>query len=191
MSGDPRRATVRFSRGALAGVALALGCAGGMVDRAPDRVPTRAPADPSTRAIELEVIRLTNEYRRAYELPIVREDAALAELARGHSRDMARAGGSIDHDGVRGRFRVAAAALPLSKFAENVGKVFHHPEIPAAPRVLSGWGDSAAHRKNLQGPFALVGVGVVRGPGGSIYFTQILAAVRADEPRSVPASIAR
>jgi len=169
---------------ALAGALLALGCAAG----GPAREPSRAAVDPATRAIELEVIRLTNEYRRAYELPLVREDAALSELARGHSREMALTG-AVDHDNVRGRFRVAATALPLSKFSENVAKVRDDPEVPPAPRVLSGWADSQTHRDNMQGPFALVGVGVVRDPSGAFYFTQLLAAVRDDAPQGVPASI--
>jgi uncharacterized protein YkwD len=165
-------------------VLLALGCA---TDAA-----RRAPPDPSTRAIELEIIRLTNAYRRTHSLPPLREDADLAALARGHSRDMAGSGGSIEHDGVRARFESAATSLRISKFAENVARSGSHLKAGHASWVVSGWIRSEAHRVHLEGPFGLVGVGVVRHPSGAVYFTQIFAAVRRDDaPHVVPASIDR
>lgn len=164
--------------------ALALGCAAGAA--------RRAPPDPSTRAIELEIIRLTNAYRRAHALPPLREDADLALLARGHSRDMARSGGSIQHVGLRARFESAATSLRMSKFAENVARSGPHRRRAFASWVVSGWIQSEPHRVHLEGPFGLTGVGVARHPSGALYFTQLFAAVRRDEaPRAVPASIDR
>lgn len=124
------------------------------------------------------MIRLTNAHRRARSLPVLREDALLAALARGHSQAMAREGGSIGHDGLRGRFERAAASLPLAEFAENVARM-KHERTPPASWVVSRWIQSDDHRVHLErGAFDRVGVGVVRSPRGDLYFTQIFAAVR-------------
>lgn len=160
----------------------------------------RVPADPGTRGIELEVIRLTNAHRRARALRPLREDPTLAALARGHSLEMARAEG-IGHDGLRRRFRHAAASLPLAKFAENVARTGRHQKRAQAAWVVGAWIESDVHRIHLEeGAFGRVGVGVVRHPSGALYFTQLFAAVRepagppdprgAREARSVPAALA-
>jgi uncharacterized protein YkwD len=186
MARDPRRTARRRCALLVALVAaLMTACA---------RPAPRAPADPGTRDIELEVIRLTNAHRRARALPPLREDPVLAALARGHSRDMARAEG-IGHDGLRGRFRHAAASLPLAKFAENVARTGRHQKRAQARWVVGRWIESDVHRVHLEeGAFGRVGVGVVRHPSGALYFTQLFAAVREPppepaEPRSVPAAI--
>jgi uncharacterized protein YkwD len=159
-------------------LAAVLGCAAPLPLALPMRAAPTAAADPATRPIEVEVIRLTNAHRRARALPVLREDPLLAALARSHSEAMARDGGSIDHAGVRGRFQRAAASLPLSEFAENVARA-KRLRTPPASWVVSRWIQSEDHRVHLEGgAFDLVGVGVVRGPGGDLYFTQIFAAVR-------------
>jgi uncharacterized protein YkwD len=159
-------------------LSAALGCAAPLPLALPMRAAPTAEADPATRPIEVEVIRLTNAHRRARALSALREDPLLAALARSHSQAMARDGGSVGHAGVRGRFQRAAATLPLSEFAENVARA-KRLRSPPATWVVSRWIQSAEHRVHLEGgAFDRVGVGVVRGPGGDLYFTQIFAAVR-------------
>lgn len=160
-----------------AGLALAFVVGAVALACAAPRSAMQAPSDPELRPIEQEVIRLTNTYRRTRALPAVREDPFLAALARRHSGDMARAGGHIDHQGLRRRFERAAARLPLTKFAENVART-RLVRTPPASWVVTGWIESPDHREHLEGEFGLVGVGVVRSASGDLYFTQILAAVR-------------
>lgn len=137
----------------------------------------RRSADPDLRPIEQEVIRLTNAYRRTHALPAVQEDPLLAALARGHSGDMARAGGHINHLGLRARFERAAARRRLARFAENVART-RLVRTPPASWVVSHWIESPNHREHLEGQFGLVGVGVERSASGDLYFTQIFAEIR-------------
>jgi uncharacterized protein YkwD len=152
---------------AAAGVlaALVCACAGRPAERSPD---------PALRPIEIEILRLTNDWRRKRSLPPLREAAPLADLARGHSGEMARGGGDIGHDGFRSRFRAAAASLPLMRFAENVARTGTRPKQPAS-WVVSRWLESPTHRDHIEGPFALTGIGVVRSENGALYFTQLFA----------------
>jgi len=124
------------------------------------------------------VIRLTNAHRRSGGLPPLREDPFLADLARSHSRAMARAGGSIHHGGIRGRFERARAALPLARFGENVARTRRLRRTPPATWVVTRWIESESHRVHLEGAYGLVGVGVVRNAEGDLYFTQLFAATR-------------
>ena len=146
---------------ALAG---ALGCASS---------PEPSAQDPSTRRIEIEVLRLTNAYRSTRSLPLLREAPQLAQLARGHSGDLARRRPThVDHLGLRNRFERASESIALISFSENVARMGRKRPEPAT-WVVDGWVASEVHRKNIEGEYDLVGVGVVRREDGYYFFTQI------------------
>ena len=131
--------------------------------------------DPSTRRIEVEVVRLTNAYRRSRLLPPLREAPSLAVLARGHSDDLARRRPThVDHLGLRDRFERASESIELISFSENVARMGRKRPRPAT-WVVDSWVASAPHRKNIEGDYDLVGVGVFRREDGYYFFTQILA----------------
>jgi uncharacterized protein YkwD len=137
---------------------------------------TQLPAqDSTTRRIEIEVLRLTNAYRQSHSLPAVREEPSLAVLAREHSGDLARRRPTrVDHQGLRKRFERASGTLTLVSFAENVARMGRKRPDPAT-WVVEGWAASAAHRKNIEGDYDLMGVGVFRREDGDYFFTQIFA----------------
>ena len=159
---------IAAGRGWVATLALAgaLGCAG------PPELPAQ---DSSARQIEVEVLRLTNAYRRSRSLSPLREAPGLARLARGHSSELARRRSSrVDHSGLRKRFERASESIALTGFAENVARMGRKRSQPAT-WVVDGWAASDIHRQNLEGDYDLVGVGVVRREDGSYFFTQIFA----------------
>jgi uncharacterized protein YkwD len=49
------------------------------------------------------------------------------------------------------------------------------PRTVVARIVVRGWLDSPGHRRNLQGNYALTGIGVVRSANGEYFATQLYA----------------
>src|SRR5262245_35795421 len=177
-----------LARGVALGVSfsLALGCANGPADHASAqhavstgaRSATRAPArKPDLASIEREVWARVNRYRRSEGLPALASDARVAAIARGHSREMASGRTGFGHGGFKGRTQAVAAKVPYQRVAENVSRHQRDPqEIPAV--AVDGWVHSRGHRHNIEGPYALTGVGAAVGPDGSIYLTQIFVRPR-------------
>ncbi len=129
--------------------------------------------DPSTRRIEVEVLRLTNAYRRSRSLSPLREAPTLAGLARGHSGDLARRRPThVDHLGLMNRFDRASKSIGLISLAENVARMGRQRPRPAT-WVVDSWIASAVHRRNIEGDYDLVGVGVFQREDGYYFFTQI------------------
>ena len=150
--------------------ALALAGAGAFGCASSPEVPVQ---DPSTRRIELEVLRLTNAYRSSRSLAPLREAPTLALLARGHSSDLARRGPThVDHLGLRSRFERASESISLTAFSENVARMGRKRPRPAN-WVVESWVASGVHRKNIEGDYDLVGVGVFLREDGYYFFTQI------------------
>jgi len=162
----------RIAAGRAWGAALALVCVLGCAS-SPD-LPAQ---DPATRRIEIEVLRLTNAYRRSQSLPPLREAPALAGLARGHSGDLARRRPThVDHLGFMNRFERASKSIALISFSENVARMGRKRPRPAN-WVVDSWVASAIHRKNIEGDYDVVGVGVFRREDGYYFFTQIFGGV--------------
>jgi uncharacterized protein YkwD len=163
-------------------LAFALGCA------SPPEFPAQ---NPSTRGIEVEVFRLTNAYRQSRSLPPLHEASSLALLARGHSSDLARRGPKhVDHLGLRNRFERASESISLVSFSENVARMGRKRPQPAT-WVVDSWVASESHRKNIEGNYDLVGIGVFRREDGYYFFTQIFGGTAGPTPpRRGPAAIA-
>ena len=118
-----------------------------------------------------------NRYRRSEGLPALASDARVAEIARGHSREMASGRTGFGHAGFKGRSQAVAVRVPYQRVAENVSRHQRDPsQIPAV--AVDGWVHSRGHRHNIEGPYALTGVGAAVGDDGSIYLTQIFVRPR-------------
>ena len=133
---------------------------------------------PDLAAIESEVVTRVNRYRHSEGLPPLSNDARIAVIARGHSREMASGQRGFGHGGFRDRSKAVEGKIPYSRVAENVARQRRRAsaEIPAV--AVEGWVGSRGHRRNIEGPYAFTGVGAAVGPDGSVYLTQIFV-----EPR--------
>lgn len=145
------------------------------------RAPARgrsAAAAPSLDALEVEVLAGVNRHRRAAGLRALRSDPRLAEIARAHSRAMATGRRGFGHGDFDDRSQaVAARVSPYRRVAENVSRHKRRRiEIPAA--AVAGWLRSSGHRRNLEGPFSLTGIGAAVSSQGEIYLTQLFVAPR-------------
>jgi uncharacterized protein YkwD len=120
--------------------------------------------DEVRRHAENEVVRLTNELRRAHGLPAVQISEVLRRAARAHSDDMAirRFFDHVDPNGRTpfDRMRAHGHARPA---AENIAHGQHTPE-----EAMGAWLRSPGHRANLLLPdVRQLGVGLRDG-----YWTQ-------------------
>lgn len=166
---------------------LVVGCTGPVPGADGGRRPaTRPKAAASARAaarkpdlvgIEREVLQRVNRYRRSAGLPALAPDSRIAEIARGHSRAMAAGRTGFGHGGFKVRTRAVASRVPYKRVAENVSRHSRDPrQIPAV--AVDRWVDSRGHRRNIEGPFAVTGVGAALAPDGSVYLTQLFVLPR-------------
>jgi len=124
-------------------------------------------------AAEQEVIRLTNEHRKAAGCAPLIADANLRTAALTHSQKMAAAN-NMQHQlpgepGLLERIK-AAGFSPVTAAAENIAA--GHP-TPSA--VVNAWMNSSGHRANiLNCNLTHIGVGVAQG-SGKLFWTQNFA----------------
>jgi uncharacterized protein YkwD len=127
---------------------------------------------------ERELLVLVNRDRVAAGLPELTRDSRLQEIARGHSREMARTGDVVHvsdkSGGAADRVRAAHISPAPRTLAENVGRAFSTVEVE------NGFMGSPSHRANILNPdMTHVGIGVVVGQaeGGVVplFFTQLFA----------------
>jgi len=138
------------------------------VARAQTRPPVQnRPAPPSTAALEQSAFQQVNAYRARQRLPALRWDERLAQQARQHSQTMLNSG--LGHAGFEQR--LAASGLRWSAAAENVA--YSHGVPEPATRAFQDWLGSPGHRRNLEGPYTLTGIGAARNARGEVTFTQI------------------
>ena len=127
---------------------------------------------------ERELLVLVNRDRAAAGLPELSRDARLQEIARAHSREMARTGEvfhvSAKSGGAVDRVRAAQVSPFPRTLAENAGRAFSTVEVE------HGFMGSPGHRANVLNPdITHVGIGVAVGEaeGGVVplFFTQLFA----------------
>ncbi len=113
---------------------------------------------------------------RAYPL---QWDARLASVALEHSLDMARKG-FFSHQGSDGSMpssRVSRAGIQWRSTGENIAKVYDVNQ--AEDLFMNEPKFQANHRANILNPnYTHVGVGIAKGPGGTLYITQEFAQLR-------------
>jgi len=160
-------------------IALALGGALALPGCGPPKVPARQAAPPAatrapgtrTAALEHGVHELVNRYREAHGLAPLALDPRISRQARAHSSAMAAGTTPLGHDGFDDRVKALSGVMACRRTAENVAFNRGHPD--AAVEAVRGWLASRGHRKNIEGPYELTGVGVVTNAGGEVHFTQI------------------
>jgi uncharacterized protein YkwD len=121
--------------------------------------------------MEAQTHALINAERSAQGLPALAWEAAIADAARGHSRDMADGVVEFGHDGFDARVDALAGQLPWSAAGENVAWNQGYPD-PAA-QAVEGWMDSTGHRENILGAYDRTGIGIAGDETDGYYFTQI------------------
>lgn len=132
--------------------------------------PLPEPVDPAERRL----LELLNAERSTRELPEVRWNPSLADLARGHAGDLLRAG-ELSHlstgDGATYADRLARAELRVRAAAENLARG------RGADHAHAGLMDSPGHRAAiLNRDLEEVGIGVARpAAGGALYVVQDFA----------------
>ena len=141
--------------------------------------PFRASGEPAYAsapyaALESALHRDVNAVRAQHHLIPLHRLPELDAVARAHSLDMVRRG-FFAHESPEG-------ANPVNRLhdhqiegftlaAENLGRT---NQSDPNREILSGWLQSAVHRNNLYAPpFNATGIGIARGPDGSLIYTQL------------------
>ncbi|HVL12119.1 MAG TPA: CAP domain-containing protein [Gemmata sp.] len=140
-------------------------------------------ANRANTAMELEIIRLVNSYRAANGLGALTANGRLNAAAELHSLDMAAIGsvyganvgmqhtlfGTTRPEVVH---RLAAAGYDSWTYSYAWGENIAYG-YTSARAVMTAWMESPGHRANiLSNSFSEIGVSVVRGSDGILYFTQ-------------------
>src|SRR5262245_43422934 len=132
-------------------------------------------AGASIAELERRTEQLVNDARRRQSLPPLTHSDVLAEIARAHSRDMARNSylGHEDREGHGPDWRVSQRGLRYRALAENVASNQGY-EDPAA-RAVDDWLGSAGHRRNMMDrKLTQAGVGIaLDAESGTYYLTQL------------------
>jgi len=127
-------------------------------------------AAPALSADEEQAVALLNADRAAQGLPPLRVNLSLAALARDYAQDMIDRGyfAHASPEGEEFTDRLARYGIAFRSAGENLGM---HSSVAAAERMLM---NSPGHRANILGKdFSEVGIGVCRGPDGSLYVVQV------------------
>lgn len=116
-----------------------------------------------------DILRYTNEYRQSKGKPPLTLNSEASDQAEEHSRDMARGRTGFGHEGFNDRVGTVSKQIGrVAAAAENVA----YGDMDAR-QVVNGWIKSKGHRKNMLGNYNLIGIGVAKGKGGQLYFTQL------------------
>ncbi len=122
---------------------------------------------PTYAKLRKRILELTNAHRRKQGLPILKVHNVLNEESRLHSDNMANGTVPFGHDGFNERGSRIFAQLGGRGIAENVALGYRN-----AKSVMDGWLSSSGHRRNIEGDYTHIGIGVSNG-NGSLYYTQI------------------
>jgi uncharacterized protein YkwD len=121
---------------------------------------------------EEKMLELTNAERKQMELPPLKANKVLFELAREHSQNMAKQE-KLDHElDCKTPFdRMKAAGYPFRRAGENIALSFGKPSMA---EIVKQWMDSEGHRANiLNEGFTEIGLGIAKNDKGELYFTQV------------------
>jgi len=133
---------------------------------AADDPPKKLELSPAEQAM----LDATNKEREKENLPALKPNPVLFEVARAHSANMAKQG-KMEHelDGKSPADRIRAAGYEYAYIAENIAVGARMS--PAA--VVKAWMESQVHRENiLNDKCTEIGIGVVKNDKGETYYTQ-------------------
>ena len=121
-------------------------------------------SDDDPNDMESDILELVNKHRKKKNLPPLQWNSAMAKAAEQHSANMAKKKTAFGHSGFEGRVKkIAAEEGMLKGWAENVafGNL-------SAEEVVKGWLKSPGHRKNIEGKYNQMGVGIARSKSGEL-----------------------
>ena len=154
-------------------------------------VSAHAAAAPAA-ALEHYVHELVNGHRTTLGLTPLALIPEISDIARVHSRDMATGRVAFSHVGLDGRAAEISKSIPYRAFSENIA--FNNGLRTPGMAAVGWWLESPGHRRNIEGSFALTGIGIARTEDGTYFFTQLFVnpapspSVTVDPP-AVPASV--
>ncbi len=125
----------------------------------------------SSPSVERDVLANVNRYRVEHKLAPLEWSEPAAEEARGHCRQLLSGPVTAPHAGFDSRLARLRRKVNFRAAAENVGLMSLSSK--AAETLVGMWSRSDTHRRNLEGPFAQSGIGVVQS-NGMICATQLL-----------------
>lgn len=122
-----------------------------------------------TKSMQDEILSYVNEHRTEIGLPPLKTNPIIEKEALQHSKNMASGNIPLGHDGFDDRMgRIMKQITPSHAAAENVAD-----GAKSAREVVNIWLHSPGHRKNIEGNYALTGIGIAKSTDGTLYFTQI------------------
>lgn len=135
---------------------------------APEAKPEMANIAPG---LETQILELINKHRESKGLAPLQINFIVSAEARRHSMNMATKRVAFGHNGLSARTKIITSKIKgVSSVAENVA----YGNLTAQQAVQT-WLNSAGHRKNIEGNYAITGIGVARNQNSQLYFTQIFA----------------
>jgi uncharacterized protein YkwD len=145
--------------------AFLLAVATGWSCRRQGRSGARPAAPDRVAEIEWHILFLTNQQRLWQKLPPFEASPALADVARGHSRDMLDREffNHVNPEGLSPKDRVGKRGLAFTLVAENIYSTSDGTRDPAklASTAVTGWMNTTGHRRNILNPsLTQLGVGV-------------------------------
>jgi uncharacterized protein YkwD len=137
-----------------------------------DRFAPAVSVDPVSVApagMENDILRYVNLHRDSLGLKPLQMNAVESEIAAKHSRDMASGKTPFGHQGIEQRIKAIGKQIGAVMAAgENVAY-----GQTTAREVVNEWLNSPGHRKNIEGDYALTGIGLASDSRGIPYYTQI------------------
>jgi len=119
-----------------------------------------------------DILSYVNAYRQKKGLPALTMNAVITAQAQQHSENMAAHKTAFGHNGFQGRMsRISSQLGGANATAENVA--FGNMD---AKQVVDTWLTSPGHKRNIEGPYNLTGIGIASDGKGNLYFTQIFIA---------------
>ncbi|MGN6567756.1 MAG: CAP domain-containing protein [Flavipsychrobacter sp.] len=122
-----------------------------------------------TSTMAKAVLYYVNQHRQGVGLPPLQLNTTLCDIARGHSINMAHGAVPFSHDGFEERVSEAWKLIPpQSPAAENIAE-----GVKSAKAVVNLWLRSPGHRRNIEGNYTIMGLGIATNEKGVVYFTQM------------------
>ena len=125
--------------------------------------------DVDTKEMVKNILYYINQYRASIGLPALQMISEASVEATKHSVEMANRTTTFGHDGYDERIDNIVKKIGfVHASAENVayGKL-------TAKEVVDLWLNSPGHKKNIEGNYALTGIGTAKDTDGVVYYTQI------------------
>lgn len=122
-----------------------------------------------TSTMAKAVLYYVNQHRQSAGLAPLQLNNTLCDIARNHSINMAHGAVPFSHNGFEERVSEAWKLIPpQSPAAENIAE-----GVKSAKAVVNLWLGSPGHRRNIEGNYTIMGLGIATNEKGIIYFTQM------------------